>query len=94
MTVHTMGVYDSYMHTSTTSTHERVNITLPKDTLRLIDRVTRKTNRSGFVDRAVLFYVEKTGNAHLKKMLRAGATARSVRDRTIAEEWFPVEADA
>ncbi len=79
------------MHTLTTSTHERVNITLPKDTLRLIDRVTRKTNRSGFVDRAVLFYVEKQGSANLKKMLKAGATARATRDQVIAGEWFPVE---
>ncbi|OGG63260.1 hypothetical protein A3C21_03890 [Candidatus Kaiserbacteria bacterium RIFCSPHIGHO2_02_FULL_59_21] len=77
-----------------TNTYERVNVTLPRDTLRLIDRVTRKKNRSGFVDRAVRFYVEKTGSANLKKELRAGARARAERDCTIAEEWFPVETDA
>lgn len=73
--------------------YERVNVTLPRDTLRLIDRVSHKKNRSGFVDRAVRFYVAKTGSANLKKELRAGAQARSVRDSAIAEEWFPIGLD-
>ena len=82
------------MTSTSASAHERVNITLPKDTLRLIDRVTRKTNRSGFVDRAVRFYVEKSGSANLKKELQAGAIARAGRDRAIAEKWFPIESEA
>ena len=82
------------MSTSDTSVYERVNITLPKDTLQLIDRVTHKTNRSGFVDRAVRFYVAQAGRENLRKQLRAGAQAHSVRDHAIAEEWFPIELDA
>jgi len=76
------------------STHERVNISLPKDTLRLIDRITRNTNRSGFLNRAARFYIAETGRANLKKQLRAGASARNARDAAIAEAWFPVEMDA
>lgn len=82
------------MNTATTTTRERVNITLPKDTLRLIDRVTRKTNRSGFVERAVRFYIAETGQENLRRQLRASAKEHFARDRTIAEYWFPLESDA
>ena len=92
MTIHIVSVYDAHMNTATVSTHERVNITLPKDTLRLIDRVTKKTNRSRFLDCAVHFYIAKIGRTNLKTRLRAGAVARRDSDEAIAEEWFPVEA--
>ncbi len=74
-----------------TQTIKRVNVTLPEDTLRLLDRVAQKGDRSGFVDRAVRFYVEEIGQANLKKQLRRGAIARAGRDLSIAEEWFPLE---
>ncbi|OGG72864.1 hypothetical protein A3A38_05000 [Candidatus Kaiserbacteria bacterium RIFCSPLOWO2_01_FULL_53_17] len=74
-----------------TPTIKRVNVTLPTETLRLLDRVAQKGDRSGFVDRAVRFYVEETGRANLKKQLRRGAVAHAKRDLSIAEEWFPLE---
>ena len=40
---------------------ERVNITLPRSTLRVIDAAT--SNRSGFRNEAVLFYVHQKGAA-------------------------------
>lgn len=79
------------MRTSTTSTYARVNITLPKETVKLIDRVTRRTNRSGFVDKAVRFYIAKEGRANLAKQLRAGAKKHAARDLSIAEEWYPLD---
>lgn len=79
------------MSSDTASTYARVNITLPKETVKLIDRVTRKTNRSGFVDRAVRFYVAKAGRKNLAQQLRAGAKEHAARDLSIAEEWFPLE---
>ena len=79
------------MNTGATSTYARVNITLPKETVRLIDRVTRKTNRSGFVNEAVRFYVANAGRTNLAKLLRAGAKEHATRDLSIAEEWFPLE---
>lgn len=75
-----------------TGTYERVNITLPKRTLQLIDRVTRKKNRSGFVDEAVRFYIAEATRVNLKKQLREGAKGRVQRDSAIAEEWFPFDA--
>lgn len=71
--------------------HKRVNVTLPEDTLRLLDRVTEKGDRSSFVDRAVRFYIEEKGRANLKKQLRLGATARASRDMSLAEEWFSID---
>jgi len=69
----------------------RVNVTLPADTLRLLDKVSQKGDRSGFVDRAVRFYVKEIGKANLKKQLRLGALANAARDLSVAEEWFPLD---
>ncbi len=66
-------------------------MTLPQDTLRLLDRVAQKGDRSGFVDQAVRFYVKEIGRVNLKKQLRLGAIAHAARDLSIAEEWFPLE---
>lgn len=74
-----------------TPTIKRVNMTLPQDTLRLLDRVAQKGDRSGFVDQAVRFYVKEIGRVNLKKQLRLGAIAHAARDLSIAEEWFPLE---
>lgn len=74
--------------------HLRVNMTLPAETVRLIERAARKGNRSRFVDHAVRHYVETVGKATLKKLLREGATRRSGRDARLAEEWFTLEEPA
>lgn len=92
--LHTRSVYYGCMTIKQSSTHERVNISLPKETLQLIDRVTHNTNRSGFLDRAARFYIAETGRANLKTRLRAGALARTARDVEVAEAWFPVESNA
>ena len=84
-----MGVYTHGMSTQTTI--RRVNVTLPENTLQLLDRVAEKGDRSSFVDRAVRFYVKEIGHANLKKQLRLGALAHAARDLSIAEEWFPLE---
>ena len=80
-------------NSSATTIHKRINITLPADTVRLLDRVAEKGNRSGLLDRAVRFYVKEMGKANLRKQLRLGAEARAVRDLAIAEEWFPIESE-
>ncbi len=71
--------------------HKRVNVTLPQDTLRLLDRVAGKGDRSAFLDKAVRFYVKEIGRTHLREALRRGAIARASRDLSIAEEWFPID---
>ena len=74
--------------------HRRVNITLPDETLELIDRVSRKSNRSRFIDQAVRHYVASQGRENLRKQLEEGAVRRADRDLRLAEEWFPLEEEA
>lgn len=71
--------------------HQRVNITLPEDTLRLIDRVAVKGDRSRLIDSAVRHYVDSIGRANLRKQLKEGAIARAGRDLGLTEEWFTLE---
>ncbi len=77
-----------------TERYARVNITLPRETLSLIERVAKKSNRSAFLDCAIRFYVAEAGRNNLKKRLREGAKVRYERDRDIAAEWFRVESDS
>jgi CopG family transcriptional regulator/antitoxin EndoAI len=74
--------------------HQRVNITLPEDTLRLIDRVATKGDRSRFIDIAVKHYVDAIGRANLRKQLKEGAVRHASRDLSLAQEWFPLEEEA
>jgi CopG family transcriptional regulator/antitoxin EndoAI len=74
--------------------NQRINITLPEETLTLIDHVAEKGDRSRFIDLAIKYYVEAMGKAKLKKLLKEGAVARAERDLRLAEEWFNLEEEA
>ena len=72
----------------------RINVILPDETVRLLDRVSPKGNRSRLISDAVLFYVASKGRSHLAEQLKAGALANAKRDLAIAQEWFPLEEEA
>ena len=74
--------------------HKRVNVTLPEETLQLIDRSANHGNRSRFIDMAIKYFVREHGRTQLRRLLEEGAEQRAARDLAIAEEWFPVEKDA
>lgn len=74
--------------------HRRLNITLPEETVRLIDRVAKKGNRSRLISDAVRRYVRELGRANLRKRLKEGARRRAARDRALAEDWFAIEDQA
>ncbi len=74
-----------------TKIHKRVNITLPEQTLQIIDRVVKQGDRSRFIDRAVRFYIDEVGKENLRKELQEGAQVRAQRDRNMANEWFFLE---
>jgi hypothetical protein len=57
----------------------------------VLDRVTRKGNRSRLISQAVLHYVKARGAENLKERLKQGALANAKLDLEIAGEWFPVE---
>lgn len=70
---------------------KRVNIMLPDQTIKVLDRVAPKGDRSRFISQAVLHYVETQSRANLRERLKQGALANARLDLEIAEEWFPVE---
>ena len=74
--------------------HRRINITLPEDTVRLIDRLATKGDRSRLIGEAVIQYVKATSRAELRKRLKAGAIRRAERDRRFAADWFMLEDEA
>ncbi len=67
---------------------------MPEETLKIIDRVAEKGDRSRIIDRAVKYYVKELGRANLKKQLKEGAIRRAERDLELAEEWFALEEKA
>lgn len=79
------------MNIHQTILHRRINITLPQETVGLLDRVAEKGDRSRLINEAVKRYFEKAGRASLRKRLKEGAIKRAERDRILAKEWFFLE---
>jgi len=74
--------------------YERVNITLPRETLGLLDRVITRGNRSRFINDAIRARIASIGRAGLRKKLTEGYAARAARDLQLVEEWFHVDEEA
>ena len=74
--------------------HRRINITLPEETVRLIDRVSSKGDRSRLINQAVKRYVAGARRRELRKRLKEGALRRAERDLRLAEESFFLEEEA
>ena len=68
--------------------NQRLNITLPEQTVRLLDRAVPKGQRSRLIDEAVKRFVREKGKVSLRRQLERGAKARAERDLDVAEEWF------
>ena len=68
--------------------HRRISVTLPEETLRLLDRVCEGGDRSKLINEAVRRYIKKIGRAHLRRRLRQGYLRTAERDLRISEEWF------
>ena len=71
----------------------RINVTLPQETLYLLDKVSEKGDRSRLVNNAVRFYINEISKINIKKNLREGAMKRKKRDLSLAEDWFHVESE-
>ncbi len=74
--------------------YKRINITLPSQTVKLIDRVVEKGERSHVIDTAVLEYIKKTGKDNLRKRLKEGVISNAVHDLAFAGEWFSLDEEA
>ena len=74
--------------------NKRINITLPAETVRLLDRVTAKGGRSRLIDRAVKHYVDSLSRENLRRQLQQGAVEQAERDLQLSEDWFPLDEEA
>ncbi len=82
------------MPRSSTLPRKRINISLPEETLRLLDRVAKQGDRSALITEAVTAYLREHRRKVLRRRLKQGALVRAERDRHLAEEWFPLEEEA
>jgi CopG family transcriptional regulator / antitoxin EndoAI len=71
--------------------HKRLNITLPENTVALIDEIAPKGDRSLFIDIAVRAYIMQNQQETLREKLKEGAIARSLRDSQLSSDWFDLE---
>jgi CopG family transcriptional regulator/antitoxin EndoAI len=73
---------------------KRINIMLPDQTIKVLEKAAVKGDRSRFISQAVLYYGQTQSKANLRERLKRGALANAKLDLEIAEEWFPVEQEA
>jgi CopG family transcriptional regulator/antitoxin EndoAI len=69
----------------------RVNVSLPEETLTLLDQTAKQGERSALIAEAITAYLRERGRKALRHRLKQGAVARSERDLHLAEEWFLLE---
>ena len=74
--------------------NKRINITLPAETIQLLDQVTAKGGRSRLIDQAVKHYVDSLSRENLRRELQKGAVEQAERDLQLAEDWFPLDEEA
>ena len=84
-------VYPYLMKGGQETMYKRINITLPDSTVRLMERVAGKGERSRLVDQALRQYLRGVTRKSLRKQIKEGSIRRSERDRGLAEEWFFLE---
>lgn len=73
---------------------KRINVTLPQDTVQLMDNLVKQGDRSRFINKAVRFYIDKVGRANVREQLQKGAQEHAGRDIRLSEEWFSLEDEA
>jgi len=64
----------------------RLTITLPEETVSVLDRVAGKGGRSRFINQAVLNYVEVQGKRNLRRQLEIGYRTNATLDLEMASE--------
>lgn len=74
--------------------NRRINITLPNETIELLNHIVPKGDRSRFINDAVQYYITEVEKKKLREQLRQGAIERSQRDLDLAETWFDLEEEA
>lgn len=71
--------------------YKRINVTLPEDTVRIIDRVAKKGERSRFIAEAIKHYAQAMTRASLRKKLKEEATQWAAHDLKLTEDFLHVD---
>ena len=77
-------------HSMTTKTRKRINITLPPETVELLDRVAPE-NRSEFINQAVRVHSQRLLSARVRQQLKQAYLERAQEDLARSQEWEPLE---
>ena len=72
----------------------RLNIVLPEEVLRALDRMAPKGQRSRLISEAVIQYVTSKARRSLAERVKQGALDGARRDLEIAQEWFPLDEES
>lgn len=78
---------------SSTRSYERINITLPRTTLGLLDRVASKGSRSRFINEAIQRLAKGRSRTELRKLLEEDGRVNRERDLAVHAEWAAVDAE-
>ncbi|HEY9582876.1 MAG TPA: hypothetical protein VJK09_00990 [Candidatus Paceibacterota bacterium] len=73
------------------NTYQRVNVTLPTETIRRLREVYPGGNRSQLINLALRRYLDDEQRALLRKQLEEGYKRNRVSARELADEWLPLE---
>lgn len=68
--------------------YQRINITLPTETLQRLETFAPKGERSRFIHAAIQAYISQIQKEKLRQQLKAGAINRADRDRSLADDWL------
>ena len=60
-------------------------------TIKLIDQVTSRGDRSQFINEAVQYYITQKALVNFREQLKEGAIHRAKRDLELAREWVDLE---
>jgi CopG family transcriptional regulator / antitoxin EndoAI len=69
----------------------RINITLPKELLHILDEISGPRKRSSFIAEAIQLKVKATKEAELEKQLTEGYRACAKESLEIANEFEPAD---
>lgn len=70
---------------------QRINVMLPTQTVKVLDRLAPRGDRSRLIDTAIRYYVTSQAKSNLAKRVQEGARANAQRDLELAEDWFTLE---
>ena len=79
---------------ASTPAYERLNISLPRETVGLLERVTTKGNRSRFINEAIRELAKGRSRTQLRKLLEEEGRVNRDRDLQLIEEWAAVDQEA